>query len=326
MFFTASNLLFDYPGGDGGHDIFPVESKNYLPFGVSSRHNNPYNVTETERVTEMKFSINRMANKLLTNMRNIGGTERLTEFMSRGTWCSLLAELGSKDASLIPREGTNAVIKDTKQVLVKGNLSLESKRLPTRQVSITARTPTQLANLRSYFSSTFGIGIRKRPPSLRAADNGDGISNLQRGDIIHWVDVDLSNDVDQSNADGWLSERLATDGTAYQPQRNFIRLKFDTRTRQFTLAFRALALNAGNCGAEVVREFMTANAIDWYNDDNIEHTHPELTPHRGVMYRGGVWIIDGVNMSQGTFQMHARLDANDIAVEQINNNAAYRLI
>ena len=60
--------------------------------------------------------------------------------------------------------------------------------------------------------------------------------------------------------------------------------------------------------------------------ENVEHTHPELTPHRNVMYRGAVWIIDGVNMSQCTFQMHARLDANDIAVEQIDNEAAYRSI
>jgi len=177
-----------------------------------------------------------------------------------------------------------------------------------------------------YFSSTFGIGIWKRPSSLHAADNGDGISNLQQGDIIHWVDVNISNDVEQSNDDAWLSERLINDGTVYQTQRNFIRLEYDTRTRQFTLAFRARALNAGNCGEEVVREFMTANAIDWYTDVNVKHTHPELTPHRGVMYRGAVWVIDGVNMSQGTFQTHAQLDANDIVVEQIENEAAYQLI
>ena len=105
-----------------------------------------------------------MGNQLLTTMRNIGGIDRVSEFMSRGQWCHILSELTDSCPSLIPKEGSDAITKETKQVMIRGNLSLESKRLATRQVSITARTSTQLATLCSYFSSTFGVGIQKNTP------------------------------------------------------------------------------------------------------------------------------------------------------------------
>jgi len=88
-----------------------------------------------------------MGNKLLTNMRNIGGIDRVSEFMSRGTWSNMVFDLSNLCSSLIPKEQADAICKQTKQVAIHGNLSLESKRLPTRQVCITARSSSQLATL-----------------------------------------------------------------------------------------------------------------------------------------------------------------------------------
>ena len=265
-YFTTANVIFEYPGGSDLHDRFAIECHDYFAFGRSTRDNKPWNITETERQTESKYRINRMGNQLLTTMRNIGGIDRVSEFMSRGQWCHILSELTDSCPSLIPKEGSDAITKETKQVIIRGNLSLESKRLATRQVSITARTSTQLATLRSYFSSTFGVGIQKRAPSLKAADRGDGISNLQKGDIIHMVDVDLSILEDTSMYEDLISSNAVNTETSCKPQRNFIRLKYDTRMRQFSLTFRALALNANNSGADAVCAFMVRNEIAWYND------------------------------------------------------------
>ena len=105
----------------------------------------------------------------------------------------MLAELSRKCPSLVPKEGLDDIVKEKNQVLIKGNVALWSTRLPTWQISITARTSEQFAIIRSYFSSTFGICIRRRAPSLKEADNGEGISELQQTYIKHMVDADLSN-------------------------------------------------------------------------------------------------------------------------------------
>ena len=243
-FFTTSNAIFDYPGGNDDHDLISVESHDHFAFGPSTRHLKPWNITETERQTESKFRINRMGQKLLTNMRNIGGIDRASEFMSRGTWINIVSDLSNLCPSLIPKEQADAICKQTKQVVIHGTLSLESKHLPTRQVCITTRNSTQLATLWSYFSSTFGVGIRKRVSSLKYADIVDGISYLQCGDIIHMVDIDLSSQEDASLDEAWLSAEAVHTETVYQPHHNFIRLKYDTCIHQLTLTFKALALNA----------------------------------------------------------------------------------
>ena len=47
-FFTTPNAIFDYPGGNVDHDLISVECHAYLAFGPSTRHPNPWNITETE--------------------------------------------------------------------------------------------------------------------------------------------------------------------------------------------------------------------------------------------------------------------------------------
>ena len=49
--------------------------------------------------------------------------------------------------------------------------------------------------------------------------------------------------------------------------------------RQFTLTFKALALNAQNCGADEVQAFIRQNDISSYNHALPDNVHPELTLH-----------------------------------------------
>ena len=107
-----------------------------------------------------------MATSLLINMRSIGGTERITKFMSRDQWCHMAQELSSDNPCMTKAVYAQSFSQKMKQVIIHRNLSLTSKRLDTSQVTMTACTQDQFNSLRSYFCSTFGVGIRKRSPSL----------------------------------------------------------------------------------------------------------------------------------------------------------------
>ena len=146
---------------------------------------------------------------------------------------------------------------------------------------------------------------------------------MQRGDIIHMVDIDLSDQQEASTAEGWLFENAAGVSTAYEQHRNFIRFKFDYRLRQISITFKALALNAGNCGALAIRSFLHRNQIVW---DRLPPTHPHLRISRGVFYNGALWVIDSVNASEGTFAIHCRRNVAEAAVLQIKDTNAYRLL
>ena len=61
----------------------PLVELEYDICGAGTRKRRPWMITETEREMENNATINRQGNKLLTNMCNIGGTEHITEHMSR---------------------------------------------------------------------------------------------------------------------------------------------------------------------------------------------------------------------------------------------------
>ena len=144
----------------------------------STWHPNLWMITETEGQVESKYRVSHMATSLLTNMRSIGQRERINEFMYQDQWCHMAQELSSDDPCMTEAVHAQSFSRKTKQVIISRNLSLTSKRLDTSQVTMTARTQDQFDSLQSYFCSTFGVAIRKRSPSLRAAKMGMGTSKL----------------------------------------------------------------------------------------------------------------------------------------------------
>jgi len=73
------------------------------------------------------------------------------------------------------------------------------------------------------------------------------------------VDINLSNEEEVSLDENWIFDKATYTESAYLSFRNLIGLKFDLTLCQFTLSFKALALNAGagNCGADTVRAFLS---------------------------------------------------------------------
>ena len=168
------------------------------------------------------------------------------------------------------------------------------------------------------------FGIHKRAPSLRAVEKGEGVSDLQQSDTIHMVDADLSNQEDGSADQSWLLVLAIHTETAYEPQCNFVWFKYVMILRQFTLSFKALALNAGNCGAKSVCVFMQRNVISWYHPIKAIGTalHPQRWPSVGVICQRSVWVVDGVDMVDGTLQIYSRENASDVIVLQIADGDA----
>ena len=83
-----------------------------------------------------KYQVNRMGTKFLTNMWNIGGVDKASKFISRAQWFHMLAGLSDMCPSA-PKDSTEAVFKDTKQVLIKDN-RMRWIPISTQKKSLTA--------------------------------------------------------------------------------------------------------------------------------------------------------------------------------------------
>ena len=92
-------------------------------------------------------------------MRDIGGTERITKHMSRGQCASMVSTIGELDSSLVPKEGRDIDVWDTKQIILHNNLSVGTKRVSNQRTTVAARSSSQLESLRRYFGPTFGCGV-----------------------------------------------------------------------------------------------------------------------------------------------------------------------
>ena len=86
-------------------------------------------MTETKRKVKAKLAVNRMANKLLTKMGNMGGTGTMKGFMPKGSVLHISNKLCSAKPSFVP--SVRAVQCGNKlQPILHGNLTLETKSLP----------------------------------------------------------------------------------------------------------------------------------------------------------------------------------------------------
>mmetsp|Transcript_7240 Transcript_7240/g.16436 ORF Transcript_7240/g.16436 Transcript_7240/m.16436 type:complete len:258 (-) Transcript_7240:619-1392(-) len=140
-FFTCSNAMFDNGNGDShSHALHFVLHCQYLAFGPSTNSHNPVMVTETEREVETKYSMHRIFQKLLTKVGKIGGTGLYTCPFSRADWYYLASNLAALDPSLLPLPSDMQSI-DTSQAILHGNLSLETKVVPTTLIAINIKTP-----------------------------------------------------------------------------------------------------------------------------------------------------------------------------------------
>ena len=134
----------------------------------------------------------------------------MSEHMSRGEWAKLVRCLGDLQSTLRP--GENMVDNDTretKHVLVHANLSLETKKLPNIRQTITARTGDELYAVRGFCSGNLGIGVRKRPPSLKEQQVDQGINTLQQADTVHMVETDLHELMEDAKEGNWIPDTAA---------------------------------------------------------------------------------------------------------------------
>ena len=95
--------MFDHDDVDStAHALEFVPPSQYNAFGPSTHSSNPLMVTETELEVQMKHSIHRIFQELLTKLGKIGGTAVHTGAFSKADWCHLVSSLVEIDSLLIP--------------------------------------------------------------------------------------------------------------------------------------------------------------------------------------------------------------------------------
>jgi hypothetical protein len=188
-----------------------ISSEHYSPFGYDTFSTRPHFTTFTERMAESILCFTRAFTKLLVRSGQVLGNQTVTLNLSIESWYFISKRLGNN----IDLEYKTTRTK-TKQNITHPNLSLESKKLVTYKETITARSPEGYDTFRELFSSTAGIGVRKRHPPTKTVGNVNlNPSHLQETDTVHMCDVDPSYLMDNLNA-----------------PINFIQLQYDHRLRE----------------------------------------------------------------------------------------------
>lgn len=304
-FYTCSNALFDHDDCDSNiHVLKDLSAHQYHIFGPSTNSSNPSVVTETERDVETKYYLHQIFQKLLIKLGKIGGTAVYTGHLSRSDWSHLSSFLGKLDPSLIPLSSA-IQSKDTAQAILHGDLSLETKFIPTTHTSITVKSPSQFDALRSCFSRSIGIGIKKRPPNKTDRKEGRRVFSLQRADIVNLVDMDLAGLGDNAMNNDWFPDDAVQQHLYFNSQRNYCRFRYDQRLREIRVTIKAMAIKVGNCDAEPFINFLEDNGIPWGQDEEDEdEIDPDgLRIRRGVVIDDEVWMIAHVDRENDTVKL-----------------------
>ena len=266
--------------------------------------NNPSFVTETERSVEFRYSIQRIIHKLLNRSGKIGGTAVHSCHFPNDQWCHFVSRLSEIEPSLTPRS-SHILQKETAEPILHGNLGLETKILPTTRTTITAKTPAQFHAIRCFFSNSIGVGVRKRPPNKTDIRYGRRMFSLQDGDIVNFVDVNLEGLEDNADGNDWFADDAIQVHSYFKPERNYIRLMYDSRTRIVRITMKAMAVVTGNCDVKFIVEYLRANGVDWGSNKKDEEevevdVNANLRVRRGVVISNKMWMISTVDVNHNS--------------------------
>lgn len=297
---TSSTAIFN--NGDDNrthtHTLTQVRYGDYCAFGSN---NNSRVVSATQQKMEASAILCRLGRKCLTGAGQIGGTKTITQQMPSSTWNQLERQLRN---DLSVSTATHA----HRRTLLHCDLSLESKILPNQRTTLTATQSSQHDALTRVTDCSFGKGVRKRPPSKKDIAQGATSKKLtlQLGDTVNIVDVSLEGE-SEHHRDHWFPDDVNAHRLGYYKQdRNYTKVRYDQRTNEFSLTFKAYAIKVGQCDAEPVLNYLHQNQIEW--NSNVNHEHPELRMGRGIAYNGTLYIINRVNTIEGT----VLLDYDDV--------------
>ena len=294
-FHTSCNALFEHSNSDSVfHEMQIVLPTDYLIFGPSTNSILPCIVTETEREVEMEYFLHRVFHKLLVKLGKIGGTATCTEHFGRGDWWLLSTALGNLDSSLIPRPSAIKT-SDTPQPILRGDLSLKTELLPTTMTTIIVSTPSQFAALRSCLSNIVGIGIKKRAPNSTDRKYGRTVFDLQRGDVVHLVDLDLDGYEEEAEGNDWFPADAVGQRQYFRAGRNYCRFRYDSRVRELRVTIKAIAIKV-DVDAEPMLAFLEHNGIPFAHDNSDDELHEDgLRLCRGLIIDDEAWIISRID-------------------------------
>jgi hypothetical protein len=232
-YFTHTNIIFPPHEQNVTVSTSFISSEDYSPFGYDTYSTRPHHTIYTKRMAESILGFTRAFTKLLVRSGQVLGKQTETLNVSVKSWYFLSKRLGDN----IDLEYKTTMPK-TKQNITHANLSLQSKKLITCKETINARSPEGYDAFRELFSSSPGIGVRKRHPPTKTVGNVNlNLSHLQETDTVHMCDVDPSYLMDDLNA-----------------PINFIQLQYDHRLCECKLIVKCYAFMANSRNSAVYDE------------------------------------------------------------------------
>ena len=123
---------------------------------------------------EKKIALHKMATKVTVKSGKTGSTSTVSTHMSKSAFQSISNKLAHIDSTLVS-DGSHIGMP---QPILRSNLSLERRILPSSVTTITARTEPHLSAINTVFLNIFGVGVRKRPPLKKDIELGRSVSTL----------------------------------------------------------------------------------------------------------------------------------------------------
>ena len=141
----------------------------------------------------------------------------------------------------------------------------------------------------------FGVGVRKRPLSKKDIELGRSVSTLQQADTVHLVKVDLSGFDDEiiRTTHDWFPHDAVEQARYFEANRNYIKFRYNHRTREFRLTIKAMAIKVGECDAAPVMNFLRERRITFPVVIPGTNQHG-LRVRRVVEYHGAMYVISKV--------------------------------
>lgn len=293
-------------------DLHPLLNEEYHPFG-----NIGGPLLTTERYNNFIYQLWRGNRQLLTKVGKVGGFSHIkfpldedvfNYFMDR------VVEVGGENISISTVNG------EMKHGILHLNLSWETKLVECTKVRVKTLNFEGVDALKSLVSKLMGVGVKRK---LCGKDDINNINmnpkELQDGDVVNMVDVDLTQYTNLSKATrkSWIGVDHDNDEPFEhyfkEGREHFLMFEYDRRLKEFKFGMKCAALKYGSCTASRLVELVTTANQEW---EEVDEGAGMIYLGMSIQHHGGIWHVLNINQSSGVATIH--IDGNESQTEIVS--------
>ena len=292
-------------------DLCPLLKEEYLPFGFIGGP-----LLTTERFNNFIYQLWRVNRQLLTKMGKVGGYFHIKFPLDEDVFNyfkNRLIDIGGGNISI------STVDNDMKHGILHLNLSWETTLLQCTKIQIKTVNFAGVEAVKSLVSKLIGVGVKRK---LCAKDDIDNINinpqELQNGDVVNMVDVDLTQytDLDYETRKSWIGvdhdndepfEHFFKDGREQN-----MKMVYDRRLKEFKFGMKCAALTYGACTATRLVDLVTDANQMW---EVVDEGDASIYHGMSISHNGGIWRVLNFNQANGVATIH--IDGNESQTEVV---------